>query len=225
MRITASIWRNNLHMKKALLIIPVIVLITSIAQAQITKGSILLGGSIGFGSQKNPGNNEAKQTNIFINPAVGVAVKENLVVGFDALYSRFKSTHIAASNSAKNTSAGGGFFVRRYYPVIRNFYLYAQGNLSYNAGASEQRSTNYEQKSTSNTISLDLAPGLAYALSKKFHMEFGFNDLASIQYGKTKTEVNSNGTASTLKGHVFGFTTGLSTASPFYLGFRVFITK
>jgi hypothetical protein len=212
-------------MKKLLLTAFFFILIATIAQAQISKGSVLLGGNIGFGSHKNVNNNETKQTHTLINPAVGVAVQQNLVVGFDALYSRSKTTYSTASNSAKNTTTGGGFFVRRYYPVIRNFYLYGQGNLSYNRDASEQHGTNYEQKSTSNTVSLDLAPGLAYALTKKFHLEFGFNDLVGISYGKIKTETNPNGIASTVKGHAFAFNTGLSTAAPFYLGFRIFLTK
>jgi Outer membrane protein beta-barrel domain len=211
-------------MKKALLSAVVFIAITTIAQAQIRKGSVLLGGNVGFGNSKNV-TNPTKQTNVFVNPAFGVAVKENLVAGIDVTYNHSETMNNSQDYSTENTTAGSGFFLRRYIPVVKNLYLYGQGSLYYSRGTSKQRGIDYKQDITSNATGLRITPGLAYALSKKFHLELGFNDLLGITYEDTKTERVSSGTSSTLNGHVFGFNTGLSTSAPFYVGFRIFLSK
>ena len=71
-------------MGKLFTLIVIAVLTSSSIYAQILKGSILLGGGIGYSNQENKqeGSTVESKTSIFyIRPAIGNAVNENLIVG------------------------------------------------------------------------------------------------------------------------------------------------
>jgi hypothetical protein len=81
-------------------------------------------------------------------------------------------------------------------------------------------SANYQQIKR-NSFSLNAYPGVLYAVSKKLHLETGFNNLVSLNYYSEKQENNSSSSTKT-KG--FSMSSSLSNAtSSFYLGFRLFI--
>src|SRR6476469_734436 len=196
-------------MKKALLLTTILFLFIAATHALITKGSILLGGDVGFGNKKTDKSDLNKQNDFFIRPTIGLAVKDNLVAGILGNYTHTKTTNNASYLTSDNTIAGGGLFLRRYFSVAKNFYLYGEGDLSYNYNKFiESTGIDSRLDSRINAVTLSLAPGLAYAVSKKFHLELAFNNLVRAGYDKTRTETTSIGGKTTEVSHSFGLSAG-----------------
>ena len=106
-------------MKNKSLLILIILLNTIAANAQIKKGSLLLGGQLSFstGSQKLNDVHTWKANSIEISPSFGKAVADNLIVGIDAGFGFSKGNQPAPPNGGtiKSNSAGAGIFIRKYY--------------------------------------------------------------------------------------------------------------
>ena len=78
---------NQLHMKKYLLLTLSFMVIYAGAQAQISKGTVLLGGDLSFGTNKTEtGTVKSKTTGFSISPSVGIAFKDNKVLGLSLYY-------------------------------------------------------------------------------------------------------------------------------------------
>ena len=212
-------------MKKLLLVAVVAVSASLVSNAQITKGSLLLGGGLSFGNNKTEqGAQEIKNNLVLLNPSVGVAVKTNLVFGVGATYGRTESE----SNTSKVTSnsAGGNLFLRKYSLLGKGFYLF--GEL---AGGYLQRKdktvngTNYIQETKASSISAALYPGIAYAVNKKFHLEVGIPSLVSLSYNQRDTRTTAFGNVSSDKSNGFSFMSNVSSSNPLSVGFRIVLGK
>ncbi len=220
-------------MKKIVLLTSVsLLLLTLSSSAQIKKGSVLLGGGISGGKSKyESSSQENTSSGISFYPSVGIALKDNVVVGLDLSYSHSKSDQpnptYVNRNVQNNYSAG--VFYRRYTGLGKNFYLFGNGSLYYGRNEQTQESGLNTSVSKSvqkrNGVGLGFYPGVAYAVSKRFHLEIGLNNLVSLYYSKNKTENTTNNTTTTTKGSDFSFTTNVSSNSPIALGFRVVLGK
>ena len=107
-------------MKKFLLLFFSISLCTLFASAQITKGSVLLGGGLSFGTNKSepPNGAETKQTNYGIGLSAGVAVKENTIVGGSLNYTysiQKNETFNGTITQFESSSYGAGVFYAGMY--------------------------------------------------------------------------------------------------------------
>jgi hypothetical protein len=200
-------------------------------KAQINKGAVMLGGSIGYGKSKSSydkPSNDSKTTSYNISPAVGVAIKQNLVLG--AVVSYRKSTLNDESvdsyiRERKDNYYGGGIFIRQYIPIISRLYVIAEGDAGFNVFKTITEFTPYY---TAQKIdekgwigSLGFTPGVSFAVNNKLHLETGFNNLVSIQYQKSKKDQHiTNGESTT---HSFAIGLNLENSSAFYLGFRILL--
>jgi hypothetical protein len=114
-------------MKKILLSTIISATISFVANAQISKGSVLLGGGLNISKIKSenstPPSPETNQTNFSINPAIGIAIKENLVFGVLLSYGNSENTYGSPSQVQENdySSYGGGVFLRRYLVLGKDF--------------------------------------------------------------------------------------------------------
>lgn len=202
-------------------------------QAQIGKGSLLVGGGIGFNQFKSKGQSSitgtSKTTTTTISPAVGVAVKENLVIGirFDYLKSSQKNNYDATATNYLNIDIknyGGGFFLRGYVPVVSRLYVFGEGYASYSNEKETSIQGYYnsrnERKTKSWSTGLSFTPGISYGVTKKFQIEGGFNSLFSAAYGKSKSTYTPNQISTSES-----FKAGISQddQSMFYVGFRFII--
>jgi hypothetical protein len=202
------------------------------AHAQIGKGSIWLGGSIGFSQSKSDIGSNQKMESFNVSPAVGKAIKENLIAGVRLGYSKSTSKNTNSPESYFNSTTenyGGGIFIRRYVPVVNRLYIFGEGTASY-AASKQTRDELYSniKVSTENkgwSTSLSFTPGVSYGISKKFQLETGFNSLFSMSYGKSKLKyLNApSGTKQTSEGFSAGIS--LENASTFYIGFRVLLNN
>jgi Outer membrane protein beta-barrel domain len=172
-------------MKKHLYLLLFFFAIAFCSQAQVSKGTVLLGGDIGFSSQKtdNPANNppENKNTTFSVNPSIGRAIKDNLVAGIDLGYTYSKTSQTVNGTSFynKTNSFGLGIFLREYKPLGKGFSVFTQERI----GGSYSKTTDNQSESSKMTgASLTFYPGIAYNIGKRLQVETGFTNLISISY-------------------------------------------
>ena len=198
--------------------------------AQITKGSVLLGGGIGYYGQKNDANtgtSTSKQNNFFINPAIGVAVKRNSIVGGD-LYFGTQLQKNMNNNNAKNTlnSYGAGVYIRKYLPVAKRLYIFGQGRIGANySNGKNIQAVDYKSTSKGYDINIGIYPGVSFQVNKKLHLESGFNNLIHAQYNQTKTKTFSFGNETSATINSFSAGTSLNSFSSLYVGFRLLLAQ
>jgi hypothetical protein len=200
------------------------------AHAQIPKESIWLGGSIGYGSTKNDYANstlESKSHTVSFSPAVGVAVKDNLIVGVMLSYTNKKTKNIGYVEKAKETSTGGGVFVRQYVPIVNKLYLFGEASALFRSLKSNEE-LSYNNPSMKNKTKgwdagLALTPGVALGINKKVQLESGFNSLFSAVYNKRK--IDNSGTADDYTQKNFNAGIALDNESLFYVGVRFLLSK
>jgi hypothetical protein len=220
-------------MKKILLFTIISIGLHSIANSQISKGSLLLGGGVNISNSRyenadTPLQNKTHENYTTINPVVGIAVKENLILGVSLSYGRSENTtNSDPSNPSidRYTSYSGGVFLRKYLVLGKNFYLFGQGDLGY---------TDYNQKSSSLSNSfnqngwrtaLGFSPGISYALNKRFHLETSLSNLLNLSYEKYSTDVFSSGNQNSRVKRSFSFNSNASPFSNFNIGFRFLFAK
>ena len=214
-------------MQKRILLAVFTVTVATAVNAQIKKGGLLLGGQLSFSSQKNestaPNAYATTNNSFFISPAFGRAIRENLIIGFDLLYSHGK--YQATPNVRQlSDSYGAGFFIRKYKELGKGFYLFGQARAggSYN----RQHYTDFIQGGNNSsakgfTAQLGIYPGVAYAVSKKMQLEAGFSNLAAIRYEYLKQTPSGN--TATYTSSNFSFSSSLSSFAGPTIGFQVLL--
>jgi len=215
-------------MKKNILFL-FIIFTTSLVSAQIRKGSLFLGGDIGGSSlkQKSSSNTSSSQSGISIAPVFGKAIKDNLFVGVEArltfLKNRFSS---GSTNNQRQDSYGGGLFVRKYRQIGKGgFSLFLHGRLGGDYYKTEYAYTtpNADRAKTYN-IGVSAYPGVSYAVSKKFQIESGFNNVINLSYTHEK-RVILGALPTTYKTSLINLSSSLNNLASFYVGFRLLFSK
>jgi hypothetical protein len=222
--------------QKSLLVLVCIFSLAASTQAQINKGSVWLGGNIGYSESDNKtqamGNTNIKT--ISFKPAAGKAIKENLIAGVTFSYSKTTNkTDGGVLYARKQTerNIGGGVFLRQYVPVVSRLYIFGQADAGYNKLKTTVDETNNlnvpATKRITNTkgwsAGISLTPGVSYAINNKLHLETGFNSLFSAVYGKSKTTSDNPDYRGNSK--LFSAGINLENASTFYIGFRFLINN
>jgi len=218
-------------MERITLLSIIIFLFASIASAQITRGSVYLGGSIGGSTSKiqNSGSSEeGKSTSLSINPAVGVAVRNNLIAGVSLYYSHGKNEHLSYTQNNRFNSYGGGFFLRKYYPLSNRFYLFGESGLGYSYDKWEYLQTPgsiFTSVNKGSSVYATVFPGLAIHVTRSFYFEAAFNDLLTVGYSGSRSTSNNAGSISTSKRNDFLFQSSLTSGSYLNIGVRFIIPK
>ncbi len=180
-------------MKKLTLLAIAMVSATLLCQAQITKGSTFLGGSVNIYSNKEESTNSdvtRKATSWSLRPQLGKVIAENKVAGLFLNIGRSIDKQTSQpSNLAETKSSlyGGGVFYRRYYSLSRQFFLFGEGGLGVNWVKEDRRNNNgatnfIYHKTKSTDVNLSLIPGISFAATRKLHIEAGFSNLINLTY-------------------------------------------
>ena len=220
-------------MKRKLLLSFFIATITcTLSQAQIKKGSIFLGGNVSFSTTKEKREaplNDGKYTDVTIYPAWGKALKDNLIVGVDILYSFHESNPYDPTGQSSNYIAiGAGLFIRKYAPLGKGFYLFGQGRLGA-AGSSQKYDSQYTPgafKVKGYSVTAGFYPGISYAISNKLHVETGFANLVNIYFTHSKTtpKYPTIGNAE-WKQNTIGLGTSVENPGGLTIGLRLILSK
>ena len=224
-------------MKKVLLFTIISFSLHSFAKAQISKGSVLLGGGVSIGKQKSdisiPPYPDNDQKYFSVNPALGIAIKQNLIFGVLFSYGSSENTQLASSNLHENdySTYGGGIFLRQYLFLGQRFYAFGQVDVSYRHQENTDKYSPPNVLNSSTTtdkgwnIGLNLSPGVSYAINKRFHLEAGFSNLFGFNLNKSRINYVSNGNQYIQERNGFGFNTNASNLSGYNIGFRFLVAK
>ena len=108
-------------MKKSILIILSSFFIVITVNAQISKGSVFLGGSLLFTHISG-----YSSSGFSIGSQIGTAYNENSIIGISLNYGNGNPY-----NAYSSKDYGGGLFLRKYRQLGKNFSLFGNGQLSY----------------------------------------------------------------------------------------------
>ena len=202
-------------MRSCLLILSIIFCLN--ANAQITKGSTLLGGSLSFNSNTNQG------SSLNVSAQFGKAYKDNGFHGFQIGYSYAK--HIDQIWNFYSF----GIFYRKYIPIIKEFYFF--GEINFNLGYAKLTSKSSNPTATNRTNiyrgTISLMPGLSYAVNSKLHLEIAFSNIASLHYERQIDKYTGGPAPFSTTHNNFGFNTStqLNSFSNIQFGFRLLLQK
>ncbi|WP_127123745.1 outer membrane beta-barrel protein [Chryseotalea sanaruensis] len=152
---------------RKVIMIAIFGLLTSVAMAQTTSGTIALGGGFRFTS------NDPGTSSFSLSGSGGYFLKDNLMVGLDLSYS--------SANDGDNTSLGLGPFIR-YYKFIADdkFAFTVDGGFVFSSDKDVDPVTGTEV--SSSTFGLGVAPGFAYFFSPKWSLDFTLPGISYISY-------------------------------------------
>ena len=217
-------------MRKIYLFIISLSVFVDSANAQIKKGSVFLGGDIGGSSQKTKTTDDItsyKQNVINIFPVFGKAIKDNLVLGVNAGFGIYDDNNLENYWEHKTNSYSAGVFLRKYKNIgTSGFYLFVQGG--FGAGYMNQKQEGPSQYNFHELkrifVGINAYPGLSYAVSRKLHLETGFNNLLTLNY--FHDQIKNGSPVTNYKANGFNIASSLNNAtSHLFLGFRLLIGK
>lgn len=212
-------------MKRLLLFALSSIAFATASHAQITKGTVLLGGSIGASTYSTEFAQTKNKTKGFtLSPSLGFTVKDNHVLGVSLTYGH-ESNKSPYSKATANLY-GGGLFYRRYLPLGKSFHFYGQTDARYNYLHRKYGVDSiYRNTEKVKTGRLSLSPGIAYAISKRFHLEVAMNDLLSLNYLQTQYNWNSPSDTREGKSEHFSFQSNMNLSTDLVIGFRILLGK
>jgi autotransporter-like protein len=208
-------------MKKILAFSFLTILVTSALRAQINKGSVFLGGNVGFSTIKSK-DTSLENNSVYITPVAGIAVKQNLIVGVSVNYSHSKNNLNVPASQTEYKSYGAGIFARKYVPLGKGFYLFGETGLNYQNYSDTYTYTSQKNELKVQSIGINLYPGVSYAVSKMLQLEVGLPQLVTFGYSKNEWLLND---ATTQKSSGTNFNASASSFSSLFLGFRIFLPK
>ena len=162
--------------------------------AQINKGSVLLGGQIYASSSVDKTGDQKNQqnSNAAFNISVGKTVKENAVAGISLMYSpsvaKYYNNPGSSIAKTKMNQYSAGVYYRLYKNIGKDFYFFGEFGAAYIGSKSSSQDDQGNELSSSRTSGgqLSLTPGLSYKLLKNLHLEILIPNLVDINYSVTK---------------------------------------
>lgn len=173
---------------KTLFTITIAFFISSASFAQLTPGSYVLGGGLGFSFSKSPGTtSNTKSTSFQLSPGIGKFISEKFLLDGGLEYSYVSRSSSQQSNY--NQSSTGHFFgmrfgATRFFPIVDRLYFTLGAHIipSYTKSRNEWSTSTSEGESTSENIEarLNVAPGLSYFINRKWML---FSYVGVLNYG------------------------------------------
>lgn len=183
-------------MKKITLLAAVIFCSAITANAQVSKGALFLGGSLGFGSEKTETTTGAvtttdpERSDWNFSPQAGYFITNNIAAG---IMLDFAGTTIKTAPTPTTTaerkinSLGFGVFGRYYAPINDKFYFWGQLGLMFGSGSDETTAgavtINNGDKSM---MDISLRPGFTFFPSTRYGLDFSVGGLG---FGNTTTTI------------------------------------
>ncbi|HXD79569.1 MAG TPA: hypothetical protein VN616_17255 [Puia sp.] len=167
-------------------------LIAFFSQAQIDKGTILLGGDISlstYSAHSSSGAPPKYQENVFyVDPSIGLAVRNNFVLGLD-LGLGYESRPV--ENGYKDNNYQAGVFLRQYKFLGSGSCFFGATELAFGYNdLTQDQSVGYRQDERTTSAELSFAPGVAYALNHRWQLEVVFPQVLDLTYSHQKMVFN-----------------------------------
>lgn len=177
--------------------------------AQTEKGTIMMGGNVGYNSNVNKRTNIASGVRTLnirnrafsFDPSIGYFLKDNFVVGVNFNLSSNKTvyTYDASQSVTEQTynqkNTGAGLFATKYFMLNTTFGFYA--GLSAGGGNSKDKQTNVSNAGITTTtfdskgtyMSVQANGGVAYFPTQQISLQAG---IGNIGWNKYKSNDNTN---------------------------------
>ena len=215
-------------MKKQLIIMAILCAIALTSNAQTEKGQNLIGGAIGFSSNKetqpaNTNGSNNRTTSFSISPRYGHFFAKNLAIGIVAGYINNKTTYdytqttantVLSQDYIKTHEFNVGPYLRYYVDIVDKFKFYGQFNASigFGKGNNTYSPINVQLSTIDtklNSYNVGITPGFAFFPAKRWAIEFSF-PLVAYNKQTTKYQVSN----SELKYTSEAFSSGISSFNP-----------
>jgi hypothetical protein len=220
-------------MRKILLVVIVVLSSSFLANAQFTKGSILLGGSISYSASNFTPAYQSGQESYYGNFGIsaGKAIKENAIFGISLTYSPvWNGTQFEyglGPLSYYNGVYGIGVFYRKYKSLGKEFYIFGEAGASFMGSDESGKDTSGIKLISGHTYggTIYFMPGIAYKISKKVFLEITIPDLFTATYTASNTAVQSTIPSYYIKNNNFYIRTSLSSSllGNLGIGFRLIL--
>lgn len=193
-------------MKKMIVMAALALFGSQFAKAQVQKGDILVGGTVGFtNSSSKVDGTDTKNTvsNFTISPKAGYALSDKWMVGVfvDGTFGTEKDEVGSVTTKEKSTMIAPGVFVRNYCQIADSkVYFTSEANVSYGFG-------NYKagdvKVSKTSAINANVVPGISYLVGKHLMLEGQFGGLG---YSNETVELEATGAKTKNSDFAFNFT-------------------
>ena len=197
---------NNLIMKRTFIFACFCILGAHSVWAQTSKGSMMLGGSIGFTDQTNAYKSgpDYNWNSFNVSPEFGYFVADNILVGLNVDINTTTVSQGMIESESFGFSIGPKF---RWYKPTSNekFSFFAQAAVSF--GKVNEKDTNgiIETESSTTRFGASLSPGFAYFFNEHWSAELA---LTGIGFSRQGGDDNTNNDGTTY------FTFGVSSFTP-----------
>lgn len=176
-------------MKKMLLILA----LAMVSYANAQKGTVLVGGNVGYTSENIDQQTDERKSNSFtFSPKVGYQFHENWTVGAEFALATSKSTALDTESKYKNLRVGA--FVRYTVPLNETFSVFAD----LGAGFQNRTNKNYQNNvllsdSKADGFYTNLTPSLFINMKKGFGLNFSIGGIEyqTLSYDSDDTKYNS----------------------------------
>lgn len=178
-------------MMRKLILICGALFIGALAQAQIQKGDIQLGGTVSFNSNElgdldNESFSILPQAGLFVSDLTSIGV----IIGYNSNSNTVFDQGTGNLEDVKNNLFVFGAYARFHKSVVDNLYLFLQPALRFGTGENEFAAP---AVGDINSFNIGLSPGITYFLSPKFAIEM---NLGGVSYNRNTFDVNGNETTS-----------------------------
>jgi hypothetical protein len=176
-----------IKLSKAVLLAVLISNNATAQKIQVEKGTFIAGLNFSANNTNRIGNYRTfypGQLKINYSPFVSYAAAKNFTVGAYLDFSRIDDNPISFSKYNHNFSAA--IFARKYIPIESRFYGFVQGDLRYTTQGLINGSFNITHK----IAGFNLSGGFGYNISKRFSVEMGINNIAGLEFTKSKFTTN-----------------------------------
>ena len=203
-----------------------------LAQAQVQKGSLFLGGSLSGGSNSSESASSSnKNSSWSFSPQIGKAIDLNKIIGIQIFIGgNTDESSIGAVPLNKNVSTayGLGVFYRQYYPLAVKWAMFANAGIDGRYGTGETKSNGIKTgENNSWALAAAITPGISYKAGKSIWLEAALNNLLGINYSSNKLNtINENGQViATAKQNNFNTGINISGFNSIAIGLRWIIQK
>lgn len=216
-------------MKKSLLLVLSLMLLSTSSFAQLQKGNLLLGGNVNFQTSSTEsdnlgvaGGNTAKSNSFFVSPLVGYFLSDRTVLGLKIDYSSSKTENLIFSGPSvifENDRIGLGPFVRRYFPVKEWVAFYGQAEVNYGSARHFQTNNSSSSSETKTRyVSFAASLGLSFFPTQWMSIDVSANPLSFSSQKNQNILGGASGSETTTNGFDFNLNSNsLSLGAHFFL--------
>lgn len=166
------------------------------ASAQVSKGTVTVGGNVGFRTSKTK-DADNRSTNFSIQPQIGYFLSDKLE-GYVKLGYTNESESYTDNSAGKNKTDqfGGGIGLRKYFMVSDNVAIFAGPELSYYSGSAKQEPSGGSSQKLydTNTFNANVNAGVGVFFTKNIGLVAG---LGVLSFESETNKYPNNGGKST----------------------------